>query len=138
MNGLAYLLDSDRIIDFLKGDPDAVVSVRELVLGGIGVSTVTYGEVYEGILYGRTSRVGDGALRRFLQAATLSTEIQAWLNGSRRSVVIFAPGARGMVLEVADLLIAATVTHNRRRFARVPGSGAIRPVPLSPCMPAIQ
>jgi tRNA(fMet)-specific endonuclease VapC len=50
----AYLLDTDYVIDFLKGKPYASAIYKQALTGAeLGISIITYAEVYEGIFYGR-------------------------------------------------------------------------------------
>jgi predicted nucleic acid-binding protein len=49
---MTYLLDTDWIISFLDGRPEAVDLVRRVADGGIAISAIPYGEVYEGLLGG--------------------------------------------------------------------------------------
>jgi tRNA(fMet)-specific endonuclease VapC len=54
MNPKAYLLDTDYVIDFLKGKPYASEIYKQVLSKAeIGISIITYAEVYEGIFYGR-------------------------------------------------------------------------------------
>lgn len=47
---MTYLLDTDWVISFLNGRPEAVELVRRLADAGIAISVIAYGEVYEGLL----------------------------------------------------------------------------------------
>ena len=124
---MAYLIDSDWIIDFLHGPPDAHSLISRLSLDGVAISIVTYAEVLEGILFGSDPRGHERGLRQFLVGAKvlgISRSVarrNARLRGTLR--------AQGMLIAQADLFIAATaihhdltlVTRNRRHFDRIPG-----------------
>ena len=45
---MRYLVDSDYLVDALAGVPAAVVLLDQLADDGIGISIVSYGEVFEG------------------------------------------------------------------------------------------
>ena len=124
---MSYLVDSDWVIDFLKGQPEAVRLFGELIPEGIAISILTFGEVLEGILFSRSSRDDEGAFENFLEGAnvvSLTTGIMrrfAEVRGELRRT--------GKLIADIDLLIAATaishdltlVTRNARHFERVPG-----------------
>jgi predicted nucleic acid-binding protein len=94
---------------------------------GIAISILTFGEVYQGVLFGRDRENNERAFRNFLRGAdvlTLNRSIMrryAELRGNLR--------AQGQIIDVPDLLIAATaiyyhliiVTRNLTDFERVPG-----------------
>jgi predicted nucleic acid-binding protein len=127
MTGTRYLLDSDVVADALKGQSQAVQLLSTLALDGLTIILVTYGEIYEGILYSRDSRDSERVFNRFLRDVTVVPMTRlivrrfAQLRGQLR--------AAGNIISDFDLLIAATaiqynptfVTRNKRHFARVPG-----------------
>jgi hypothetical protein len=41
-----YLIDSDWVIDYLKGKANTVTRLRNLVVERLGMSLITYVEVY--------------------------------------------------------------------------------------------
>lgn len=47
---MAYLLDSDVMIDYLAGDPDVRHLIGRLTSSGLAISAITYMEVYQGTL----------------------------------------------------------------------------------------
>jgi tRNA(fMet)-specific endonuclease VapC len=122
-----YLVDSDWVIDYLRGREEAVSLLRSMAPDGIAISILTFGEVYQGVLFGRDRENNERAFRNFLRGAdvlTLNRSIMrryAELRGNLR--------AQGQIIDVPDLLIAATaiyyhliiVTRNLTDFERVPG-----------------
>lgn len=48
-----YLCDSDVLIDFLNELDSAISLITPLLEAGLGVSLITVGEVYYGVLDGR-------------------------------------------------------------------------------------
>lgn len=121
------LVDTDVVIDYLKGTPGAVRTVDRLFHGGIGISIVTDGEILDGIHQSRDTAVDHQRFEELLEAVpvvsltTTTMTIFARLRGTLRS--------QGQLIPDFDLLIAATaielnvplVTRNRRHFDRVPG-----------------
>jgi tRNA(fMet)-specific endonuclease VapC len=121
------LVDSDRVADWLRGRPAAVRLLESLEPDGLAISLVTYGEIYEGIYYGRDPAGSERVFRAFLRAVDvlpLTRPIMrrfARLRGDLRR--------QGRLIGDPDLLIAATALHhnltlvtgNRDHFRRVPG-----------------
>ncbi len=121
-----YLIDTDWVIDYLKGVERAGQLLDPLVGDGISISLITYGEIFEGIYYGRNSERHEQAFRAFLQGASIlplsenSMERFARIRGDLR--------AKGQLIGDVDLLIAATalehditlLTQNLRHFSRIP------------------
>jgi len=122
------LLDTDDVVDFLQGRSDVVHVVNGLTdRGEAATSVVTFGEVLEGILYGRDAHSAERRFEEWLLVVTILPVDEAI---ARRFAGIRGDLRRtGMLIPDADLLIAATalhydltlVTRNRRHFARVPG-----------------
>jgi tRNA(fMet)-specific endonuclease VapC len=122
-----YLIDTDVVASYLNGRPTEVTLLQQLLPAGLALSTVTYGELYEGILYGRDPARQLAGFRRFLHGVRV-------LDVNRRIARHFgrirgALRQQGLLLPAPDLLIGATalaydltlVTRNLRHFQRVPG-----------------
>ncbi len=122
-----YLVDTDWVAPFLKGRPEAVQLLTALSADGLAISLITYGEIYEGIYYGRNPTVAEAGFREFLRGVRILpltrpiTRRYARIRGDLR--------ARGLLIGDGDLLIAATALHhgltlvtgNVRHFERIPG-----------------
>ena len=123
---MSYLIDTDFVADWLNNRPEAVSLLPTLQPEGLAISLITYGEVYDGIYYGRDPRAAEQAFLRFLRGVTvlpLTRTIMkrfARIRGQLRR--------QGLTVQDPDLLIAATalthdmtlVTRNLRHFRRVP------------------
>lgn len=123
---MKYLVDTDRVVDYLKGRGEAVRLLRGLQPDGIGISIVSYGEIYEGIYYGSEPRTQEQGFRRFLGGVEViplnrpAMRRFARLRGKLRN--------EGMLVPDPDLLIGATalehhltlVTGNYEHFRRIP------------------
>jgi tRNA(fMet)-specific endonuclease VapC len=130
---MSYLLDSDWIVDWLKGKAPALSLIQELVAGPLAISVITYGETFEGIYYGQSRTEIERTFRRFLYGVTVLPITRPI---ARRFGIIRGDlRQRGLVIGDPDVLIAATalhydltlVTQNFRHFQRIPGLALYRP-----------
>lgn len=121
-----FLIDSDWVIDYLKGKANTVAQLSKMASSGLALSIITYGEVYEGIYFGKNSSRFLESFNNFLEGVKL-VELNppimqefAALRGNLRS--------QGLLIGDLDLLIAATALHhnltlltnNRSHFQRIP------------------
>lgn len=124
---MTYLIDSDWIIDWLKGRPNAHALIARLTDDPLTVSAVAYGEVYEGVYYGRNRQQIERTFRRFLRGVTLipMTRPIAHQYGIIRGDL----RQHGLIIGDPDIMIAATaihhsltlVTQNMRHFSHITG-----------------
>ena len=120
------LCDSDWIIDLLRGRREAERLIRPMIAEGIGLSIVSVGEIYQGIIYGEEPGWNEAQFIELLdQVIVISPDIAAMLiYGTIRGHF----KATGQKIGDNDLFIAATalrydltlVTRNRRHFDRIP------------------
>lgn len=123
-----YLIDTDWVIDYLKGRRPTVETVTRLAADGIAMSLITYGEVYEGILLGRDPKRHEQGFLAFLRTpiAVLPPNKPIMkrfgqIRGQLRQT--------GQLIGDFDILIAATALHydltlltsNLRHFSRIAG-----------------
>ncbi len=122
---MRFLADTDVLIDALGGIPSAVQTLADLSSQGIGVSLVSYGELFEGAFgFPEPERAMDD-YRQFLTTFAL-------LPVTDKTMAIFARlrselRRQGALIPDFDLLIGATalehdlalVTSNQRHFARI-------------------
>lgn len=125
---MSYLVDSDWIVDWLKGKAPAVQLLQTLAsTDTLALSTITYGEVFEGIYYGQNRAHIERIFHHFLRGTVV-------LPVTRRIAHQFAIirgdlRHRGQTIGDPDVLIAATalhhnltlVTQNRRHFQGIAG-----------------
>lgn len=123
---MSYLVDTDWVVEYLKGREPAALTLPQLRHNGLAISLITFGEVYEGIYHGRAPKHHEDIFLRFLrrvQVLSLNRTILrdfARIRGQLRS--------QGQIIGDLDLLIAATaiyhnlilLTHNFRHFSRIP------------------
>lgn len=124
---MRYLLDSDWIIDSLAERRNVPALIKEHSVGGIAVSIVTIGEVYEGAFGSARPKEHLASLRQFLEPFPVLpltdpimerfARLRSHLRRQRNLIPDF------------DLLFAATavehdltlLTFNQRHFTRIPG-----------------
>lgn len=123
---MSYLVDTDWMASYLKGRADAQQLLRTLRPAGLATSLITYGELLDGIYYGRNPTANEQVFRQFLRAIRVLPlnrpimERFARIRGDLRQ--------RGQIIGDPDILIAATalhhnlilVTRNLQHFQRIP------------------
>ncbi len=123
---MSYLVDSDYLVDVLAGVPSAVELVERLATNGVGVSIVSYGEIYEGAFSDLDPAPRLARMRDFLSGFALFSLTDPIMEGFARLRTSFR--CNGTLIPDMDLLIAATalhhdlmlVTRNTRHFGRIP------------------
>jgi len=129
---MKFLVDSDYVITYLKGDEQATRQVSELFAQGIAVSIVSYMEVYEGVYYGNHPEQHTKVFHRFVRGvqvfginrsiAERSAILRGYLRASKATKHLAEPRNH------YDLFIAATalhhhltlVTRNLKDYERIP------------------
>lgn len=124
---MRYLVDTDWVIDALAGIASAQRTLNDLSGDGIGISIVSYGEVFEGA-FGDPNPVARLATFRVnlatFQLVPLTIDIMEAFARIRANL-----RSQGQLIPDLDLQIAATavalnltlITRNHRHFARIPG-----------------
>jgi len=126
---VSYLIDTDYVADYLKGRSDALLLLRDLPREQIAISVITFGEVTEGIIFGRDRQRHEQGFRQFLQIADVVPLSRATMR--RFAQIRGALRAQGDLIPDMDLLIGATaiatnralVTRNLRHFSRMQAFG---------------
>jgi tRNA(fMet)-specific endonuclease VapC len=123
---MSYLVDSNIIIDGLKGISNATDTLARLENAGLAVSAITLAEVYEGAFGQAEPAQHLASARRFLAGFSVIdvTEPIAVRFAELRHTL----RRQGNLIPDMDLLIAATalefeltlLTRNLRHFERVP------------------
>jgi tRNA(fMet)-specific endonuclease VapC len=123
---MKYLVDTDWVVEYLKGIDRATQTLAKLAPQGLAISIITFGEIYEGIYYGRDPEAHEHGFRQFLRSVRVLP-----LNRSimRRFARIRGQLRRqGRLISDPDILIGATalhykltmLTHNLSHFERIP------------------
>lgn len=65
---MRYLIDTNWIASFLNGRDEARQLLTALTFAESAISIITYGEMYEGIYWGRNPQVAEQGFRQLLRA----------------------------------------------------------------------
>jgi predicted nucleic acid-binding protein len=122
---MRYLVDTDWVAEYLVEREPAVTLLAQLAADGIAISLMTYGEIYEGIYYGRDPERAEAIFRAFLRGVDVLALTRPILR--RFASVRGDLRRRGQIIGDPDILIAATalhhslqlVTRNARDFGRI-------------------
>ena len=108
---MKYLVDSDYVADYLGARPHAIQLLSSFAKDDLSISLITYGEIYEGIHFGRDPQKTKEVFHLFLRSVAilpLSQPIMeqfARIRGELRRT--------GKIIGDFDILIAATAIHHR-------------------------
>ena len=124
---LAYLVDTDWVIDHFHGVEGVTRKLEELQPAGLAISVVSLAELYEGIHYSRDPVRGREVLARFLDGVTVLQVDEGICDrfGLERGRLRL----QRLTIGDFDLLIATTslrhglrlCSNNRRHFEMVEG-----------------
>lgn len=122
---MSSLLDTDWVISFLNGRPEAVTLVTRLADDGIAVSVISCGEIYEGLLRDPQSARRVAQFERFTTTVDIVTldaraaRVYARIRSQLR--------AQGQLIPDNDTWIAATalayhftLVSRDQHFSRIP------------------
>ncbi len=132
---MKHLLDSDCVVDHLKGITRATAFVQTILPAGAAISVVTFTEVFEGVYGSRDPGQAEQIFRTFLAALTvLPYDQRIGLRTARLRATLRA-SKRPIAHRSLDLVIAATalehelplVTSNTRDYEDIPGLRLIDP-----------
>lgn len=125
---LAYLIDTDWVIDYLSGQPQAQRMIDGLRPGGIAISTITYLEVLDGIVGGRERKQAEAVFHAFLESIPVLDVDRAVAQRTAELRVDLRRQRRPLTNRAMDLIIAGTalergltlVSRNARDFSDIP------------------
>ncbi|MEK6887584.1 MAG: type II toxin-antitoxin system VapC family toxin [Candidatus Aenigmatarchaeota archaeon] len=120
-----YLVDTDWIVDYLKGKEDIVKRLQTLFDKGLYVSIISVAEIYEGIAGTKNKEVFTKSFEDFLEGVivlNLSNDICKKF-GEIRNIL----RKKGELIGDFDILIASTsmvhdlklITNNTAHFSRI-------------------
>jgi len=124
---VTYLIDSDVVVDWLNGKDSATLLLATLIPDGLAISLITYGEIYEGIYFGRDPKASEAGFRRFLHGVRVLPLNRPIVR--RFSFIRGDLRRRGQRIGDLDILIGATTLHhdltlvtgNADHFERIDG-----------------
>jgi len=121
-----YLVDSDVLINFLKGEKQAVKTIKKLQNESLYVSIISVGEIFEGLLEVKNKK----KLTQFKELLETVIIVNVDLPIIERFALIRKSlRLKGQLIDNFDLLIAVTclthnlilITNNISHFKRIPG-----------------
>jgi predicted nucleic acid-binding protein len=123
-----YLIDTDTVVDYLVGNPDARSLLATLQTEGIAISLVTYTEIYEGIYASRDPTAAERGFRELLRSTTVLPFTRTVAKRTARVRRDLRAKRRPIAHRALDLVIAATalaynlilVTGNRKDYDDIP------------------
>ncbi len=127
---MAYLVDSDMVIDFLGDDPQTLTLFDTLVAaGGIYVSLLSYMETFQGVIDGGLSQDDQDKFTAFFTSVPVLPLTQAIAIRCAYLRSALKRQGKSVRRRVVDLLIAATalehgmelVTRNTDDYKDIPG-----------------
>lgn len=107
---MKYLVDTDFVVDFLKGKPESVTVLTSLASKGLAISIITYGEVYEGIYFGNDPKTQERGFLQFLRGVNMVLLNRTIMKDFAR--IRGYLGTKGKIIGDPDIMIAATATVN--------------------------
>lgn len=121
-----YLVDSDVLINFLKGEEQAVKIIKKIQNKSLYVSIVSVGEIFEGLLETKNKKklTSFKELLKTFTTINIDFPIIEKFASVRKSL-----RQKGLLIDNFDLLIASTclihdliiITNNIFHFERIPG-----------------
>ncbi len=132
---MAYLIDTDIVLDHLAAVPAATALLDELADNDLSISIVTYMEAYQGVLRNSNQHAAQEQFQAFVAVVPVlpfSEEVARRCAELRETLRTQGKRIRSRAL---DLMIAATalesnltlVTRNRRDYADIPGLQLYQP-----------
>ena len=125
---MKYLIDTDWVINHLKGETRVVRKLEELAPEGVAISVISLAELYEGVYYSRdpikSQKLLDEFLAPDLKMLNVDEEICKVFGKERGRL-----RQQKKMISDFDLLIASTclyynlalLTDNRRHYEMVKG-----------------
>lgn len=122
---MRYLLDTDWVINYLRGNHQVVERFNQLLPQGIGISIISIAELYEGIADTEYQQEKEQEIKNFLgyvDIIPLDEPVCRVFARERKRL-----RAQGKLIADFDLLIGSTaichqltlLTNNRRHFQRL-------------------
>jgi tRNA(fMet)-specific endonuclease VapC len=124
---MAYLLDTDWVIDYLKGKKTIVEKLQKLFDEGLTMSVISLAELYEGIFASKNPKKHLNTLQDFLSGIVvlgITDEICQTFGKLRAE-----QRKTGIIIDNFDLLIGSTtlvhdltiLTDNVKHFKKIEG-----------------
>ena len=126
---MSYLVDTDVLIDVLSGDAETLALMDRLLESGLSVSTITYMEIYQGILAGTSQDDAETRLSALLDGMPIIPILTGVARRCAQVRLDLHKRGKRIRPRALDLLTAACaiefglmlVTHNISDFDDIPG-----------------
>lgn len=122
---MRYLIDTDWIIEYLKGNEKVTDFLKEKFEEGLAISVISLAELYDGVYSSKDPERHESALKDFVSGVVVLdiTEEACKQFGKLRSKL----RKKGELLDNFDLFIASTaktynlviLTNNKKHFERI-------------------
>jgi predicted nucleic acid-binding protein len=125
---MKYLVDTDWVVDYLYGNPQAQHLIAALEPDGLAISIITYLEIHEGIQLSRDPVDADRAFRAFLRRVQLLPLSRTVAKSVAAIRAVLRKNKAAMSHRALDLIIAGTalaydlelLTRNTKDYTDVP------------------
>lgn len=133
---MKYLIDTDRVVDYLVGNTDARNLLASLEGEGLGISVVTFTEIYEGVYASRNPRDAKRGFREFLRSASVLPFTRTVAKRTAQIRRELRSRNRPLTHRALDLVIAGTaltysltlVTGNKKDYDDIPDLVIFQPI----------
>ena len=125
---MKYLIDTDRVVDYLVGNADVRSLLASLQGEGIGISVVTFTEIYEGIYASRSPKDAERGFRELLRSTSVLPFTRTVAKRTAQIRRELRSRKRPLTHRALDLVIAGTaltysltvVTGNKKDYDDIP------------------
>ncbi len=103
---MRYLVDTNKVVDYLRQESDVVRQLQALRRDGLAVSIITVAELFEGVYRGANPTEAETGVQEFLAEVSvlpIDLEVSRVFGRERASL-----RSRGTPISDLDLLIAST------------------------------
>ncbi len=120
---MRILVDTDWVINYLKGRAETIRVMQSLAGDGLAISLITYGEIYEGIYGSADPLRHEVSFNQFLRGVDVLPLTRVTREIMQRFAKIrLKLRSQGLLIGDPDILIAATAMHhNLQLLSTTPG-----------------
>jgi len=124
---MKFLLDTNIVIDFLRGEKSIVEKIGQILPHGIGISAVSLAELYHGAYKSSRPKYNLEKVDEFISVPEISVVNLDKQIARHYGKMLAELESRGVKLAEVDILIAATageigltiLTGDKKHFARL-------------------
>ena len=124
---MKFLLDTNIIIDFLRGNKSIIEKISQILPQGIGVSAISLAELYHGVYRSSRPKYNLEKIEGFISVPGISVVDLDKQIARHYGKMLAELESRGVKLAEVDVLIAATagkmeltvITGDKKHFSRL-------------------